>query len=364
MTDRHLKRRDRLRRAVRKQGVDSLLVTNFVNVTYLTGFSGDDSYLLVRCDGDVMLSDGRYTTQLSEECPGLDVHVRQPGVKMLESVAKLIGRAKVRRLGIEADSMTVSLRDGIADKLPKLEIRPTSGLVEQLRQIKDKQEIAQIRRAVWLAEKAFGVVRATLRPEMTEKQVADELEHQLRLFGATRSGFPTIVASGPRAALPHASPGGGEIGSSDFLLIDWGADGGLYKSDLTRVLVTGRISPKLERIYRVVFKAQQKAIAAIRPGALAHNVDRAARQVIAKANLGRHFGHGLGHGLGLEVHEAPRMGANSRVELKPGMVVTVEPGVYLPGWGGVRIEDDVLVTRTGQEVLSSLSRQLEEAVVG
>jgi Xaa-Pro aminopeptidase len=363
MTERHLRRRDRLRRTIRKQGVDALLVTNFTNVTYLTGFRGDDSYLLVRRDGDVIISDGRYTIQLVEECPGLDVHIRRPGVKMLESAAKVIGQAKLRRLGIEGDSMTVSLRDGIAEKRPKLEIVPTRGLVERLRQIKDKQEIAQIRRAVWLAEKAFGVIRATLRPEMTEKQVADELEHQLRLFGAQRSGFPTIVAVGPRAALPHASPGGGEVGSSDFVLIDWGADEGLYKSDLTRVLVTGRISPKLERIYRVVFRAQQKAIAAIRPGAVAQDVDRAARQVISDARLGRRFGHGLGHGFGLEVHEAPRLGANSRVELKPGMVVTVEPGVYLPGWGGVRIEDDVLVTRAGHEVLTTLSRELEEAVV-
>ena len=282
---------------------------------------------------------------------------------MLESVAEVIRKAKVRRLGIEGDSMTVSLRDRIADKLPKLEIVATSGLVERLRQIKDKEEVAQIRRAVRLAEKAFVVIRAALRPEMTEKQVADELEYQLRRFGASRSGFPTIVAVGPRAALPHASPGGREIGSSDFVLIDWGADGGLYKSDLTRVLVTGRISPKLERIYRVVFSAQQKAIAAIRPGVVACDVDRAAREVISKAGFDRHFGHGLGHGFGLEVHEAPRLAANSRVELEPGMVVTVEPGIYLPGWGGVRIEDDVLVTRSGHEVLSSVPRELEAAVV-
>ena len=363
MKDRCLARRDKLRRAVRKAGADALLVTNFTNVTYLTGFTGDDSYLLVRRDGDVIVSDPRYTTQLGEECPGLDLHIRRPGVTMLSAVTEVLCRAKPRPLGIEADSMTVSLRDQIADELPKLELISTAGLVEQLRQVKDKHEVAEIRRAIWLAEKAFGVLRATLRPEKTEKEVADELEYQLRLFGANRSGFPTIVAVGPRAALPHATPGDRPIGSSDFFLIDWGADGGLYKSDLTRVVVTGRISPKLERIYRVVFSAQRKAIAAIRPGAVAHDVDRTARQVISRAGFGRYFGHGLGHGVGLEVHEAPRLAANSRVVLKPGMVLTVEPGIYLPGWGGVRIEDDVLVTRTGHEVLTGVPRQLEASVV-
>ena len=363
MNDRHLQRRDKLRRAVRKAEADALLVTNFTNVTYLTGFTGDDSYLLVRQDGDVILSDPRYTTQLGEECPGLDLHIRRPGVTMARSIARVLRRAKIARLGIEGQSMSVALRDQIAGDLKKLELVTTAGLVERLRAIKDKHEIAQLRRAVWYAEKAFGALRATIRPENTEKEVADELEHQLRLFGAVRSGFPSIVAVGPRAALPHATATDRQIGSSDFVLVDWGADGGLYKSDLTRVLVTGRISPKLERIYRVVLNAQRKAIAAIRPGVVAHDIDRAARKVISKAGFGRYFGHGLGHGLGLEVHEAPRLGANSRVVLKPGMVVTVEPGIYLPGWGGVRIEDDVLVTRTGHEVLTSVPKGLEEAVV-
>jgi Xaa-Pro aminopeptidase len=293
----------------------------------------------------------------------VELHIRRPGVTMVESIAKVLRRTRLGRLGIEAESMSVSLRDQIADKLPKLEIVPTSGLVERLRQIKDKHEVAQIRQAVWYAEKAFGVLRATLRAEKTEKQVCDELEHQLRTFGARSSGFPTIVAVGPRAALPHAYPTDRRIGSSDFVLVDWGADQGLYKSDLTRVLVTGRISPKLQRVYRVVLNAQRKAIAAIRPGVAAKEVDRAARQVIAKAGLGRYFGHGLGHGLGLEVHEGPRLGANSRAVLKPGMVVTVEPGVYLPGWGGVRIEDDVLVTRSGHEALTSVPRDLEDALI-
>jgi Xaa-Pro aminopeptidase len=349
---------------LRKTGAEALLVTRFTNVSYLTGFTGDDSYLLVGRETDVLVSDPRYTTQLSEQCPDLDVHIRRPGTTMLKAIAKVVKQAGPARLGIEADSMTVALRDQIAEALPRLEIVPTRGLVERFRQIKDRHEIALIRQAARYAEKAFGAVRATLRPEKTEKQVADELEYQLRLFGAQRSGFETIVAVGPRAALPHATPTDRAIGSGNFVLVDWGADGAQYKSDLTRVLVTGRISPKLERVYRVVLNAQQKAIDAIRPGAVAHEVDGVARGIIAKAGFGRYFGHGLGHGLGLEVHEAPRLAKNSRVVLKPGMVVTVEPGIYLPGWGGVRIEDDVLVTRAGREVLTHLPKQFDEVVVG
>jgi Xaa-Pro aminopeptidase len=356
----HQARRDRLRKALHKAGIDALLVTDFTNVTYLTGFTGDDSYLLVRRDGEIILSDPRYTTQLGEECPGVDLHIRPPGASMIQAVAKAV---PIGRLGIEGDSMTVGLRDRIAAKLAKTDIVATSGLVEKLRQIKDKEEITRLRNAVWQAEKAFAVLRSTLRPEMTEKEAADELEHQFRLFGAKDAAFPTIVAVGPRAALPHAAPTGKCIGEADFVLVDWGASEGLYRSDLTRVLVTGRISPKFERIYRLVLEGQTQAIAAIRPGVVAHDVDNVARTVIAKAGFGHRFRHGLGHGLGLLVHEAPRLAVKNPTILKPGMVVTVEPGIYLPGWGGVRIEDDVLVTRTGHEVLTHVPKQLEDAVV-
>lgn len=362
--DRHQSRREKLRRALKKTGADALLVTNFTNVTYITGFTGDDSYLLVRPDGEVLLSDPRYTTQLGEECPGLDLHIRPPGNNMLGAVAKVVKASKVRRLGIEADSMTVGLRDQVAEKLPKLGIVSTSRLIEELREIKDKGEIARIREAVRQAEKGFGVLRADLRLDKTEKQVANELEYQMRLFGARWRGFASIVGVGPRAALPHAAPSDRQIGESDFVLVDWGADEGLYKSDLTRVLVTGKISARLERVYAVVLKAQTRAIAAIRPGVTGKEIDRIARDVIAKAGFGKNFGHGLGHGVGLDIHEAPRLAANSKSVLRAGMVLTVEPGIYIPGWGGVRLEDDVLVTRDGHEVLTGVPKKLEDVIVG
>ncbi len=359
----HAGRRDKLRRAVKAAGADGLLVTNFTNVTYLTGFTGEDSYLLVRRDGDLLLSDTRFETQLSEECPDLAARCRTQAGTMLEELGKAVKAAKIGRLGIEADSMTVALRDEIAAALPKVEPAPTKGLVEELRQIKDKDEVERIRRAARIAKKAFGVLRAGLRPENTEIQLANELEHQMRLFGAKCRGFQSIVAIGPRAALPHAVPSDRRIEQSDFVLVDWGANEGLYISDLTRMLVTGKISAKFKRIYNVVLKAQTAAIKAIGPGVEAREVDKVARGIIADAGFGRNFSHGLGHGLGLEVHEAPRLAGKSPTVLKPGMVITVEPGIYLPGFGGVRIEDDVLVTRKGREVLSDVPKQLEDAIV-
>jgi len=248
----------------------------------------------------------------------------------------------------------------IGEKLAGVELIATTGLVEELRMVKDKDEITRMRHAIAIAEKAFAVIRASLVPEQTEKEVADQLVHQMRLFGATDCAFPSIVGVGSNAALPHAIPGSRRISESSILLIDWGACEGWYNSDLTRVLVTGKIPPKLKRIYGLVKKAQEAAIAAIRHGVTCDKVDHAARSVITKARHGKHFGHGLGHGLGLEVHESPRMGGKEKMKLKAGMVVTVEPGVYLPGWGGVRLEDDVLVTRTGHEVLSSITKEWDD----
>ncbi len=357
-------RRKKLRALIRKAGVDALLVTNFTNVTYLTGFTGDDSYLLVTQRGEVLVSDQRYTTQLEEECPGLELKIRGPSVTMLKTVVSVVRSAKVCRLGVEASSMSVELYGQLDKQLARIELAGTSAQVEQLRIIKDTGEIERIRLAAAQARRAFEVIRASLTPDQTELEVAAEIENQLRRFGAKGCSFPSIVAVGPRAALPHANPTSRRIGESDFVLIDWGSNEGLYVSDLTRMVVTGKISSKLRRVYGVVLKAQRAAIRSIKPGVTAEQVDRVARRIIAGAGFGKRFGHGLGHGIGLEVHEAPRLGAQQTTVLKPGMVVTVEPGVYFPGWGGVRIEDDVLITRDGHEVLTSVPKELEDCLAG
>lgn len=360
---RYADRCNRLLKNLRKAGVDTLLVTNYTNVTYLTGFTGDDSYLLVTPAGNVLISDPRYTTQLEEECPGLDLHIRPPGELMLEGTVKVLKKAKVSKLGVEGDSMTVGLKEKLAEKLEKVEIVTTGGQVETLRMVKDKEEIEEIKFAITIAEKAFAVVKAALRPDQTEKQIADEIEHQIRLFGGKCTSFPPIVAVGDRAALPHYRPQQRKIADADFVLIDWGAFGRLYCSDLTRVLVTGKIPPKLQRIYEVTLAAQQRAIEAIRPGKTGEEIDAVARGVIEKAGFGKQFGHGLGHSIGLQIHEAPRFAKGHPVKMEPGMVMTVEPGIYLPGFGGVRIEDDILVTKSGCEVLTSVPKKWEDCCV-
>jgi Xaa-Pro aminopeptidase len=356
-------RRKRLRALIKKAEADALLVTNFTNVTYLTGFTGDDSYLLATLNGESLVTDPRYTTQLEEECPGLVLEIREPGVTMLQGVGAAVKRAKVERVGLEGTSATVSFQQSLMKALPSVKIVVTENLVERLRIVKDRDEVEATRVACQQARRAFDVVRAGLTSDMTELDVAAELEYQARRFGAKALSFPAIVAVGPRAALPHARPTSRRLSESDFTLIDWGVNSGLYMSDLTRIIVTGKISPKLRKIYGVVLKAQLAAIGAIRPGLTGEEVDRVARRIITRAGFGKAFGHGLGHGTGLEIHEAPRLAVGQKTKLRPGMIVTVEPGVYVPGWGGVRIEDDVLVTRTGHEVLSDVPKQLEDCIV-
>jgi Xaa-Pro aminopeptidase len=357
-------RRDNLRRLLSEQQLPALLVTDERNVTYLTGFTGDSSYLLVSPTRELLISDRRYTTQLGEECPGLELAIRGPGSKLPDFTAETIGKLELSGLGIEADTLTVSAYDKFKDVLKTTKLASTSGFVEKLREIKDAGEIEEIRHAVRIAERAFAVTRASLRLGRSEKEVADELEYQIRLFGGTCGAFPSIVGVGPRAALPHGRPiQGSKIGDCDFVLIDWGARGRLYHSDLTRVLVTGKLSPQLHSVYGVVLAAQRAAIAAIRPGAVLKEIDGIARKVIEAAGHGEAFGHSLGHGLGLAVHEQPRLAPDQDGTLAPGMVVTVEPGIYLPEWGGVRIEDDVLVTEGGCEVLTSVPKELDECLL-
>jgi Xaa-Pro aminopeptidase len=355
----------KLRSLLRRSKADGMLVTNFTNVTYLTGFTGDDSYLLVTGDDAVMISDMRYTTQLEQECPGLRTIIRAPGQQMLPTVVEAIKAERLAKLAIESASMTLALYDSLAAELSKVEFVRSDRLVEQLRMIKDKEEIDETRLAGLQAAKAFQVARAMITPQSTERDIAAELEYQARKFGGKGLSFEPIVAVGERSALPHARPTSKRVDESDFLLIDWGVRADTYVSDLTRMVVTGRLSPKFSKLYQVVLNAQLAGIEAIKPGASCEQVDAAARKVITKAGYGEAFGHGLGHGTGLEVHEAPRLAKGQKdVLLEPGMIVTVEPGVYFPEWGGIRIEDDVLVTKSGHEVLTSVPKQLEDCVLG
>ncbi|MGQ0635846.1 MAG: M24 family metallopeptidase [Planctomycetaceae bacterium] len=363
--DRFAIRREKLVRRVLSRNLTALLVSDETNVSYLTGFTGDSSLLLLGSDLCLLVSDGRYATQIHDECPGLEAYIRPPGELLTAACARVLKKARLARVGIEGEHLTLAQFQKIEGATRGLELVPTADAVEELRQIKDAGEVAEIRKAIRLAERGFEVLKAELRGELSELEVAHSLEHTLRTFGARGCSFPPIVAVGSNAALPHARPSTKLISEGEFVLVDWGAEAPSgYRSDLTRILATDKLSPKLERVYGVVLKAQRAALRSIHPGVKASEVDTAARRCIEDAGFGKHFTHSLGHGIGLNTHEGPRLGGSSESTLKAGMVVTVEPGVYIEGWGGVRIEDDVLVTRRGYEVLSSAAGELEEVVVG
>jgi Xaa-Pro aminopeptidase len=366
-------RRQRLARQLKPLDLDALLVTNPVNVTYLTGFTGEASYLVVGRKRQLLISDGRFTEQIAEECPGLDVHLRRPTTTIVPETAQVLTDLGFRAVGFEAAHVAVAVLERFRELAPDLDWAPMLGAVEVMRAVKDDDEVRQVREAVAVAERAYAMFRAMLHPDASERELADALEMYVRRAGGRGTSFPSIVAVGPRSALAHAPPTGRTVASADWLLLDWGAAGAYYKSDLTRLLITRRSwfrprpgraradDPRLAKVYAAVLAAQERAVAAIRPGVPARDIDAAARSALADAGFGDFFTHGLGHGLGLQVHEAPDLRASSEDVLQAGMVVTVEPGVYLPGWGGVRIEDDVLVTPEGGERLSTLPRDFAAA---
>ena len=354
---------DRLRVDLRNDPIDAMLVVAEPNVRYLTGFTGDSTALLISRERTLLISDGRYTTQLAEECPGFDVHIRPVEQLLFDAVGEVVSKFGASRVGFEPSKLTVARYDTISGHAPGVELVGIAGRVETLRSIKDEVEIVEIRRAIGQAERGFAMLHASIRPDDSEKDLADALENYLRHCGASAAAFAPIVAVGPRAALPHAHPTpGAYVRDADFLLVDWGASSGAYKSDLTRVILTGKVTPKFAEVYQVVFEAQRRGIEALRPGVTAGEVDAAARSVIEEAGYGRFFNHGLGHGFGLEIHENPFFRKGNSVLLRAGMVVTVEPGIYLPEWGGIRIEDDVLITPDGPEVLTSIPKSLDEIV--
>ena len=362
MQKNYAKRRARLSKKLRSVGIEAILITNLTNVAYLTGFSGSSAYLLATAKEHFLLSDFRYKAQIEDECDGLNIVIRTASSEMVDSVAKTAKSLKLKTMAIESAAVSKSQFDVLNSKL-NCELVDTGGWVEDLRAIKDKQEIELIRNSIFVNQKSFEVIRAQLHGGQTEKDLAHNLEHQMRTFGATGCAFDPIVGVGPRAALPHGKPSDKKIAESPFVLIDWGAKVSGYASDLTRVLITGKISSKFEKVYNTVLDAQIAAIEKIRPGISLKEVDSAARTVIDKSGYGKYFGHGLGHGFGLEIHENPFMSPIKQGTLKANMVVTVEPGIYLPGWGGVRIEDDILVTEDGYEILSNLPKQLNDCVV-
>lgn len=342
---------------------DAFLVTDIKNVRYLTGFTGSAAYLLLSPQAETLLSDCRYESQLADECSDLPVDIRDVSATLIDSVKRLSDSAGWKALAIEAHRMTKVEFDQLQGSLANVRLIETQGQVEELRAIKDAGEIAAIRRSVSVTQSAFQNAVAAATSSQTELEFAYRLEHEMRLLGASGFAFDPIVGVGPRAALPHGSPTDVQLGSSDNFLVDWGACVDGYLSDLTRMVITSEPSEKLVEIYAIVLEAQLAAIAAVGPGVKTNVVDRAARSVIEGAGYGEYFGHGGGHSFGLQIHESPFLSPSTDIQLQPGMVMTIEPGIYLPGIAGVRLEDDLLVTENGCEILSNLPKDIEQCVV-
>ena len=352
-------RQRRLEAALFASGADALLVTHLANVRYLCGFTGSSGMVALARGRRVLITDGRYTTQARQEARGLRVVIaRGP---LLEEAAAWLGRQRARRIGVEAQHMTLAARSALVRLLPsKARLKPLEGLVERQRMIKEPGEVALIRAAVRLGSSLFSRALKVLRPGVTEAEVAGEIEYAARRAGAQGMSFETIVAGGGRSALPHGIASSQPIPNKGFVVLDFGVILGGYCSDMTRTVHMGRAPGKSREMYQVVREAQEKAIAAVRPGVKAGEVDYAARSVLQKAGLGRYFTHSTGHGLGLEIHEPPRLGKGQDEVLEPGMVVTIEPGVYVAGRGGVRIEDVAMVTAGGCEILTPTTKELIE----
>jgi Xaa-Pro aminopeptidase len=364
----HLGRRDRLLARMRDEGLDALLITSPTNVTYLTGFTGEASWLVLTATKTLLVSDGRFLVQLAQECPGLETVIRPTSQLIHDAAGSLLPKLGLRTVGYESGHLTVADFETLRGKASTLDWKPASDRVEKLRIVKDASELEAIRRAVDIAEKAFSKFRESLTGDRTEKQLHDAMEFQVRDAGGKTTAFPTIVAVGSRAALPHAPPTRRKLSADPFFLLDWGADEGLYKSDLTRMLWTGKtrtapIYDKLMKVVDTVQQARSAALARMRPGAAAKDADAAARGVIEAAGFGPNFNHGLGHGIGLQIHEAPFLRASSDATLEAGMVITLEPGIYLPDELGVRIEDDILITPDGPEMLTSVPESPIELAV-
>lgn len=360
MTDRRPERLAALRARLAEEGLGALVVAHAANVRYLTGFSGSSALALVTDGAAVLVTDARYETQAAEEVGGA-ARVAIAPAGLLEALLALLPESGARDpIGFEAHVLTVREASRLGDGARPGRFRAAGEMVERLRVVKAPEEVAALRDAARAAGAALARAVADIRVGLSELEVAALLEGALRREGSVAHPFPTIVASGPRAALPHARTSARRVGAGEFLLLDFGAEVGGYCADVTRTFVVGAPPDARQReVYEVVLGAQAAALAGMRAGMTGKAVDALAREWIAAAGYGAAFGHSLGHGLGLEVHEAPRVSKASEEPLPAGAVVTVEPGVYLPGWGGVRIEDDVVLGEVGASLLTGIPRELE-----
>jgi Xaa-Pro aminopeptidase len=350
-------RMDRLRAAMAARGLPALLISDVINLRWATGFTGSHGYALVTHEDAWLAVDSRYTVQAAEQCP----HIRQRHLQSsaAENLAAMIKESGFDVVGIEADRMTVASFHDMEGRLsPALTLRPETDLIREQRLRKDPDELDAIRGACAIVDEVFAYMLGVLRPGMSERDVMLEIEWRMRKHHGAEVAFPTIAVSGPRSAMPHGQPSQRVLEHGDLLTLDFGARWQGYCSDITRTVVLGTPTAEQTTVYQTVLDAQRKAVDTLGPGVTGKQADAVARTHIANAGYGERFGHGLGHSVGLEVHDGPGMSPTSELTLASGMVMTVEPGIYIEDWGGVRIEDDVLITADGPVVLTQAERGL------
>ena len=348
---------ERLRALLTEKVVDAVLVTKEENVHYFSGFRGDSTALLVTHERLLLVTDSRYTEQASAEASLYEIVEQRDG--LYRKVAELAVEAGVVALGYEGAALVCDQYEKLKEMLGEISF-DTSLALDALRQVKDTDEIALIRRACAIADEGFAHIIRYIQPGMTELEVAAELEHYMRTLGSERPAFQTIIASGVRGSLPHGIASDKVIARGELVTMDFGAVCAGYHSDITRTICVGRADARQREIYDAVLSAQMRALAVLRPGVTGIEVDRIARDSLAEKNFEQYFGHGLGHSLGLEIHEEPRLSKAGKHIMQPNMLITDEPGVYIPGWGGIRIEDTVLITADGSEPLTRAPKEFIE----
>ncbi|HHT84225.1 MAG: M24 family metallopeptidase [Bacillota bacterium] len=346
---------EKLRLKMSQVPVDAFLVSNMQNWRFVSGFTGDAGTLLITRDEAIIFTDSRYTEQAEQEAPDYTVIKTVVEKNVLKET---IDKIRISRIAFEKDYVTYSRWEKLKETLSGQELIGVSGWVEELRAVKSEEEAGYIARAQGIADEAFSRLLPLVKAGASEMDLALELEFTIRKLGSEGIAFPFIVVSGARSSLPHGVPTSKKLEPGDFVTFDFGARCNGYCSDMTRTVVVGHASDKHREIYDLVLRAQLAALEVIKPGVMAREVDLAGRRVIEEAGYGEYFGHGIGHGVGLNVHEKPSVGKTSEDVLKPGMVITIEPGIYIPGFGGVRIEDLVLVTEDGKKNLTASEKQL------
>jgi len=350
------KRVVRLREQLKEQNIDAMLVTSSSNRRYMTGFTGSAGNALITKSEAFFVTDFRYIEQATEQAPYFSI-VKQEG-SMFETLMELITKTGIHKLGFEQDFITYSHFKKFEEMFQSVTLVPVSQVIEELRMVKDEEEIQLIRKAAEIADEAFAHVLRIIKPGMKEVEVALELECKMRQLGAQGTSFDTIVASGYRSALPHGVASEKVIEVGDLVTMDFGAIYQGYVSDITRTFVIGKVNDKQREIYNIVLEAQLNGVKHVKAGITGKEADELTRSIIARYGYGEYFGHSTGHGIGLDVHEGPGLAMKSDIVLKPGMIVTVEPGIYISKFGGVRIEDDVLITENGREILTHSPKEL------